>query len=109
MNQLLHDYVRSGHFTMSLSERQIETLLILYEHGYGAWLAGKALPKASSAGVVQLIKLEQKGLIERPQPNRGWIVTKAGELIGQLLLEAGFKVPAIYDNYQGSEAVGAAE
>lgn len=108
MNQLLHDYVRSGHFTMNLSERQIEALLILYKHGYGAWLAGKALPKASSAGVVQLIKLEQKGLIERPVFNQGWKVTKAGGLMCEVLLEAGFKLPAIYEDYKGSEAVGAA-
>lgn len=109
MNQLLHDYVRGAHFHMSLSERQIEALLILNTVGYGGWLASKAIPNAGSAGVVQIIKLEQKGLIERPEFGQGWLVTKAGVLVSQLLLEAGYEVPAFCNDYKGSETNGTAE
>lgn len=108
MNQLLHDHVRSARFSLSLSERQIETLLVLNKVGYGGWLAGKCLPNAGSAGVVQILKLGEMGLIAKFAEKRGWHVTKAGQLVSELLFEAGYDVPELYKNYKGDETDGAA-
>lgn len=96
MNAKFADYVKSTAFNLSLSKRQVETLLLMGKGGFSLFMYSR-LDWSTSSGVVQLLNLGQKGLITKPEAQKpGWELTPEGQKVYELLLLAGYELPAGY-------------
>lgn len=103
MSKAFGDYVRSTSFSLNLSRRQVEALLLIKKGGFGLFLQSR-MDWGTSNGVVQLVNLAQKGLIKKPeQGNPGWELTEAGELVGKLLDLAEYKLEGDYGDVDERE------
>lgn len=96
MSKAFGEYVRSTSFSLNLSRRQIEALLLIKKGGFGLFLKSR-MDWGTSSGVVQLLNLAQKGLIRKPDQSKpGWELTEEGELVCKLLDLAEYKLEGGY-------------
>lgn len=97
------EYVRSGAFTLSLSETMIYTLLVLYEIEENHSNDENALVNTlASRCVSNMLPLLRRGLVSFTE-GVGCNTTKEGRLVAELLKLAKFAVPMIVVETKGEE------
>lgn len=99
MNKIFADHVTNTAFFLSVSKKQMHYLEVLYKNPYSKDINGgyyQALLDRSvrDSWYVSMNGLEKKGLairvIDKQERNEGhWELTKAGELLCEMLVEAG--------------------
>lgn len=104
MNSVFAEATTGVAFVLTMTKRQCNTLLRLWAHQQQSGLSGsgRSLDGPANINIVQvdnLSGLKARGLVfwhtdSRGQPNGFGGLTKAGELMAQLLLEAGLSIEA---------------